>query len=242
MCTYNIVNAGGNRLNMVLRAMALMRVDLGLFTETKLSHDMFTHQCCGYQVYAMHAKSCSQGGVALFYCDSQNWTIEGVHFYGPNVLRCTLVSGTDRWSLVGMYIPPSEEDGSTLSFFHEAVRSTNHNLILLGDINVDLQQIEDDRLEDIATALTLVGLQDVGNHFPHPRGRWTWSQWRQDHYIHSVTDCILAESPNDFSRWAIKIPRYDSDHRAIIAELQLSHTRLHSCYIRQCRGNIAQYL
>jgi hypothetical protein len=41
--------------------------------------------------------------------------------------------------------------------------------------------------------------------------------------------------PNDFSRWAIKIPRYDSYHRAIIAELQLTHTRLHSRYIRQRR-------
>jgi exonuclease III len=115
MCTYNILNAGGNRLNMALRAMAFMRVDLGLFQETKLSHDKFTHQCCGYQVCATRAKSSSQGGVALFYRESKNWTIEGVHFYGPNVMCCTLVSGFDKWSIIGMYIPPSEVDGSTLS-------------------------------------------------------------------------------------------------------------------------------
>ena len=170
MCTYNIVNGGGNRINMALRAMALMRVDLGLFTETKLSHDKFTHQCCGYQVCATRAKSSSQGGVALFFRDSQNWTVEGIRLYGPNVLSCVIVSGMDRWSLLGIYIPPSEEDGTTLSFLQQAIRDAQYSLILLGDINIDLRIIDDDRSEDIATALTLVGLQDLSNHFPHPRG------------------------------------------------------------------------
>ena len=235
ICTYNIVNGGGNRLNMALRAMALMRVDLGLFTETRLSHDKFTTDCCGYQVVASRAKSRAQGGVALFYRASKNWTVEGVQTHGPNVLSCTLVSGQDRWSIIGMYIPPSEDDGSTLSFFHKAIRNARHSLIFLGDINVDLHQVDDDRSEDIATALTLVGLQDLSDHFLHPRGRWTWSQWRQNRYIRTVTDCILVESPKEFSRWAVKIPRYDSDHRALIAELQLNHAHMHSRYLRQRR-------
>lgn len=235
VCTYNIVSGGGNRLNMALRAMALMRVDLGLFMETKLSHDKYTTDCCGYQVVASRAKSNTQGGVALFYRTSKIWTIEGVRTYGPNVLSCTLVSGQDRWSIIGMYIPPSEDDGSTLSFYHEAIRNARHNLIFLGDINVDLRQVDDDRSEDIATALTLVGLQDVSDHFTHPRGRWTWSQRRQNRYVRTVTDCILAESPEEFSRWAVKIPRYDSDHRALIAELQLHHAHMHSRYVRQRR-------
>ena len=110
--------------------------------------------------------------------------------YGPNVLSCVIISGPDHWLLIGIYIPPSEEDGMTLSFFQQVIHDAQHSLILLGGINAYLCLIDYDCSEDIATALTLVGLQDLSNHFPHPCRQWTWSQWQQDHYICSVTDYI----------------------------------------------------
>ena len=47
--------------------MEQMRVDFGVLTETKLNHTFFTHEANGFSVIATKAKSCSQGGVALFY-------------------------------------------------------------------------------------------------------------------------------------------------------------------------------
>jgi len=217
-------------LNMALRAMDQMNMDFGLFVETKLTHDKYTKDCCGYTVYATKAKSSFQGGVALFYrSESKLWSIEGLCSHGPNVLSCTIVSGDHRYSLIGAYIAPSETDGDTLQFLAEAVHTRcAHPLIFLGDINVDLQAMEfDARAEDIASALALFGLRDVSMSFRHPKGHWTWSQWRDGRLLRSVTDCIRAEQPNVFAKWALKSPRgYHSDHRLLLAELTLAPQRL----------------
>lgn len=85
--TYNIRNAGGNNLNMVLRALNQMHIDFGILTETHLDHEMYTKFCCGYNVLSTKATSRFQGGVALFWRrSSRNWTIEGVKTFGPNVI------------------------------------------------------------------------------------------------------------------------------------------------------------
>jgi hypothetical protein len=71
-----------------------MRVDLGIFTETKIDNDMYTRDCCSYTIFATHAKSQFQGGVALFYrTENSRWCIEGEMAHGPNVISCILVSG-----------------------------------------------------------------------------------------------------------------------------------------------------
>ena len=235
---YNIVSAGGSHLYMALRAMAQMRVELGLFCETKLTNDMYPRTCCGYSVVATQAKSRFQGGVALFYrSDASQWTIEGTRTHGPNVISCSLVTGSRRWSILGVYIPPSEDNGETLTYLEEAVRSRcDHPIILLGDLNINLPRPDDDRSEDISTAMALLGLSDLSNSFPKPKGRWTWSQFRDGRYIHSVTDYILSDMPDAFSRWAVKCPRgYSSDHRALIAELDLARATSHRRYLRSRR-------
>jgi hypothetical protein len=42
-------------------------------------------------------------------------------------------------------------------------------------------------------------------------------------------DYILVQEVYDFKRWAIKIPRVDTDHHAIIAEMKTDHFYLHQC-------------
>jgi len=245
MIEYNMMSARGNRLEMVMREMCSMHVDIGILTETKLNHDMHTTECNGYCIVCTKAESAHLGGVALFYrsscsTSSFSWSVEGIRTHGPNVISCTIVSGSHRWTLIGCYIPPSEDcslgDDATLLHLQKAVATRAlHPIIFLGDINVDLCHIDDDRAENIATFLALLGLSDVSDHFSHPRGRWTWSQMRQGHYIRSVTDYILAEAVENFSRWAIRYPRYDSDHRAIVAELRLAPLAVHRRYLRSRR-------
>ena len=222
LITYNIISAGGNNLNMVLRAMNHMGVDVGFLTETKLSHDKYTRLCEGYTVCATHSDG-YKGGVALFYRNTSRWTIEGVQLFGPNVIRCSLVSGNRRWLLVGIYIPPSEYrgGGDTLQWIERATENASDPLIVMGDFNCNLVCPNNLYADDVSIVLSLLNLEDVANHFTHPRGRWTWSQWRSGRYIRSTTDYVLAQNPKDFSRWVIKMPRYNSDHRAIVTELSL---------------------
>jgi exonuclease III len=208
MITYNIIAGGGSRINMALRAMAAMHVDLGIFTETKLTNEMYTHDCLGYSILATKAASSSLGGVALFYRQqSIGWSVEGPQTHGPNVVSCKLIAGDVCWNVIGVYIPPSEDSGVTLHFIEEAVRAhIGYPIILLGDINVDFNRINTNRAEDIATAIAQHGLRDVGDYFLHPRGRWTYSQYQNANWIQSTTDCLLSERPSLFRRWTIKIP------------------------------------
>jgi hypothetical protein len=57
--------------------------------------------------------------------------------FGPNVIRATLVSGRRRWRIVGGYIPPNEENGSTIDFIQAAAAvDSTLPLILLGDLRI----------------------------------------------------------------------------------------------------------
>lgn len=106
LITHNIVHGGGNNINIVLRVMEQMKVDLGVLTETKLPHDKHTQHCQGHSIYSTKA-SPHQGGVALFYRQGKQWTVEGIKEFGPNVIRCSLVSGGHRWTVAGAHFPPS---------------------------------------------------------------------------------------------------------------------------------------
>jgi exonuclease III len=121
--TLNIWCGRYSNLNVALRTMHQMRVDVGILTETKIDNDMYMWDCCDYTVFASHAKSNSQGGVALFYQTENNrWSIEGEMAHGPNVVSCVLISGDRRWNILGVYIPPSEDNGDTVNYLVEAVR------------------------------------------------------------------------------------------------------------------------
>ena len=69
------------------------------------------------------------------------WGLESTRIFGENVIKTTLVCGRRRTILIGAYIPPSEEDGRTLECIQQArdsARNPNCPIILLGDLNVDL--------------------------------------------------------------------------------------------------------
>jgi exonuclease III len=206
------MHGGNSRLNQALRCMRLMGMDLGILTETKLVNGTYTREAEGYEVVATEAKSTHQGGVALFYRKTtENWVIEGTRSFGPNVIRTTLVSGKKRWIIIGAYIPPSEEDGQTLEFIQAAaVTDSRSPLILLGDFNVNLQQMMNGnvRQQETAALISSLGLYDLHQHFSqrHGWGNWTWSQDREGSRIKSVCDYILVENRDDFQSFQIKQP------------------------------------
>jgi hypothetical protein len=126
-----------------------------------------------------------------------------------------------------------------VNFINEAVRfrGTEDPYILLGDLNVDLDRPSNSRADEILSMTVLLALEDVGDHYFHPRGRWTWSVPRNGRYVRSKTDYILAQEISDFTRWAIKIPRVHTDHRAIIAEMKLDRFYMHRRYT-SCRRHL----
>ena len=73
--------------------MAQANIDLGVFQETKCTNGVYTRASAGYRVVATDAPSQHRGGVALFYREEENFAVEEVRTYGPNVLSFEVVTG-----------------------------------------------------------------------------------------------------------------------------------------------------
>ena len=100
LATYNIQSGRGGRLEMALREMELMNIDIGFLTETKLTDGIYTRFACGYHVRATEAVSHSKGGTALFWRDRPNWMVKSERCHGPNVMSCELRTGGRRHLLL----------------------------------------------------------------------------------------------------------------------------------------------
>ena len=97
LATYNIRSGRGGNLEIVLRAMEQMNVDIGILTEAKLTGGIYTRYSSGYNVVATSARVHNQGGVALFYKNSPDWQDESMRHHGPNVISFQLVAASQRW-------------------------------------------------------------------------------------------------------------------------------------------------
>ena len=83
-----------------------------------------------------------QGGVTLAYKNNKHWHIESPKSFGDNVLKCTLVHGCQRTILIGIYIPPSEDNMETINNLDRAVHNVDQkNLVILGDFSFHRQAV-----------------------------------------------------------------------------------------------------
>ena len=235
IATFNVVSARRTRLNQAIRAMSLMSLDLVVLTETKLTRGLHATSFLNYSVAATDAASAHQGGVALVYRANSDhfWHLESIRSFGPNVISALLVSGTHRWNLVGCYIPPSDRDGTTLSQIHSAAQRFSHPLLLLGDLNVDLDNPHSPRDLAISASLATLGIFDFSTSFYRRVHRWTWCQRRDGVVIHSLCDYILGTSRTDWRNIQYKtVPYYDSDHRLVRGDLLLPSAHCHHHYVK----------
>ena len=244
LATLNITDGRKSRLNAAIRCMEQANVDVGLLTETKLSNDMYTKSAMGYTVSATKAVGMS-GGVALVHRQGKGWGLESIRSFGPNVIRATLVSGQRRWYIIGGYISPNEQDGSTLACIQQAwdsCRNLRWPVITLGDFNVDLgnpQGTNQDGLErrlETAALMDTMGMSSMRERYRQCKKRmgkyWTWSQCRLGEWIGSICDHINTDQPQFFLNCQIKMPRMDTDHWMLIAVLRLGSVKNHQRYVR----------
>ena len=245
IATLNITDGRNSRLNGALRCMKQMEVDIGVFTETKFSNDKFTKAASGYTVVGTLTDG-NKGGVAIIYRDGEeDWVLESIKSFGPNVIRGTIVTGQKRYHIIGAYIPPSEEDGRTLDCIAQARDSVNNHrwpTILLGDLNCDLARPEGNsivgagRRMETAALMSTLGLKSISDNFVQRGGRrykrWTWRQRRQGVLHGAVCDVIASDDPNSFLNCQIREPRFDTDHMVLVAKVRLSSKRHHRRYAR----------
>jgi len=171
--TYNVVSARGAKLLMALRAMADINTDIALLTETKLCGDRYARQGHGYSVFASDAASCAQGGVALVWkTKGQHWMLEGMRAVSANVISATLVSGTQRWLLIGAYLSPNcNPDEELTAIETEYRRNPRLPVIWLGDFNADFGDDTSERTIAISTTAQHLGVADVQHKFHQQKHR-----------------------------------------------------------------------
>ena len=236
IASYNILTGRRWRLESALRAMDQMGVDFGFFLEAKLTEGIHTRYSSEYHVLATSAPSPHQGGIAMFYKDSPRWHVESVRYHGPNVMSCMLVTASRRFGVVGAYLPPADTD--TLDYLTAALDCFPRDCIpvVLGDLNVDLDDLRTARDHAIATELMAHSLLNLLHHY-RQRRRYrhchTWSQLRQGERVSSRCDYILSTSTHWFRNVALRTPSlFGSDHLLILADLHLSPLLEHWSYTK----------
>jgi hypothetical protein len=181
--------------------MTQIGVDCGVLLETKLTKGVYTRWSSCYNVRSTHMPSKWQGGISLFWRTSETYEIKEVELRGPNMLSFQLVSGTTRWYIVGCYIPLTNL--TTLTHVNEAWRACPKGClpILLGDLNVNLAALCNERDDTIAKQVDAMALINMTSHFcrrrgRRSRGRWKWRMRRGRRGVSSQCDYVLGRETN----------------------------------------------
>ena len=171
-------------MEIALRALGVVGVDLAFLTDTKLTDGIYNRFSLDYHVLATNAASHTQGGVASVYRDSPYWQVESAVLHGPNVISAEKVSGNKRYGIVWACIPPKDSTTSVhITAALDRFASRRRQVILVGDLNINLDSRESER-DVIAQLLADAGLRDMHHSFKTERRRSsTWHQNRNGEIV-----------------------------------------------------------
>ncbi len=181
--------------------------------------------------------STHQGGVVLAWCtEPQHWILEGMRAISPNSISATLVSRGHHWLLLGTYLSPNEPPDTKLNALEtEYQHHPQLQTILLGDLNADLTDNNNDCSVAIATTLQHLGVTDQ------------FRQFLQKHNQYFTHHCTLQDGTTQCSRcnyalmdptiavkliWLVVPPWFQSDHWAIKLQICSDSTWGHCQYLQ----------
>jgi hypothetical protein len=199
-------------------------VDIGFLVETKLTGGIYTWHLSGYDVLASTVTLSSLGGISLIWRGNGLYEVKETRVWGPNVISLHLMIGACQFYVVGCYIPPL--DLTTLTFVKKAWSECPHGThpILVSNLNINLRTPRTEHEETIAEQVEIMGLVNMSRHFCHRsgkrlRGRWTWRMRRGGRWISSQCDYFLGRETDRrrFRRVSVQMPRYYSNHCALVA-------------------------
>ncbi len=113
------------------------------------------------------AASPHQGGVALLWreLEDQGFLVEAAHIASPNILTFQLVTGEDRFFVIGAYISPADTTGVDDLRAAWAKCPSNCKPLLLGDLNFDFWAPQTEQEEIIVDFIDEINLVDVSRKY-----------------------------------------------------------------------------
>ena len=154
------------------------------------------------------------------------YKVKETKIWGPNVISLHLMMGATQFFVVGCISPRTTWRHWCVSTKPGAsgLRAPGAHPILVGDLNVNLRAPRTEREEMIAEQVDAMDLVDMSRYFRQRsgkrlRGRWTWQMRREGRWISSQCDYFLGRETDRrrFRRVSVQMPRYHSDHRALVA-------------------------
>jgi hypothetical protein len=175
--------------------------------------------------------------VALFYRESDYFSIESTWTWGPNVISFVLRTGERRFGCVVGYIPPNCSD--TQEFINQALEylPTGIPSLLMGDINANLESPRDTREVAILALVATYGLFDVLPHYRQRRCQFghgvTWWQHREDGNVTLRCDYLLALDRRFIRNVQILKPRlHTSEYIMVLGVLQSEPPEAHQQHMQ----------
>ena len=90
--TYNIWSERNGVLESAFCGLVQGQVDCGLLQETKLTNRVYTRDSMGLQVVATAVSRAHCGGVAIFYCKAEHFSIKELRIHSMNVISFQLMT------------------------------------------------------------------------------------------------------------------------------------------------------
>ena len=150
-----------------------------------------------------------------------------------NASLFVIVTGSQRFCVVGCYIPPTNL--STLPQVKQTLIecSKGHIPLLLGDLNVNLRA---PRVVEDVVGVTNLSTHSCQQSCGHTQGRWMWRITRGRRWVTSQCDYFLGRATNrrKFPSVRLCIPyNHNSDHCAIIAKICAGSVTKMTTYCKQ---------
>ena len=99
-------------------------------------------EASGFWVMEKEVPSSHHGSVVIFYREADHFAIEEFHLHGPNIISFQLMTGRQRWNVMGCYIAPN--DASTIEDVTADIRylPCMAELLMAGNLNANLAEPE----------------------------------------------------------------------------------------------------
>ena len=180
-----------SRLALLCKQIQQHQVDIIVVTETKLNK-YFPIFAYGYNIATHVCENTHQGGVTILYKDSKNWHLEDITLFGKTVI----VHGEKCNVLIGIYIPPLEDNETMINNLDQAMKNVNKDqAIVVGNLNINMERQHNLREMDIYEGLKSNGLINLDEQFKTrkcSRYKWMWRTFREGKLMQSICDYILS--------------------------------------------------
>ncbi len=159
-----------------------MGIGAAILMEMKITNNRYPKFTSGYKVIASKARSNKQGGIALVWKEGhRSFEVEAACVVTPNLLTFQLITGYERFYVMGINTPPNDTTGGDVLQAAWNACPDGCIPIVIGHLNISFKHPRDEREKAIANLLDKINLVDSSCKLclwrcwlQSARRRWTW--------------------------------------------------------------------